>query len=202
MTTSTAPGGSPVSWPSLEPGAPRPLAAQALPPQLADLGFPPELTAAGLADDALGAIRSELEAASLVEYRTVTLTGLIERFGARYLERATLELRAAVEALTAAGRRRATTAGRLATALGLRPDATLAELVDAAPEPFAATLARLRRDLNATKRRIAAHAERSTELLGRRLALVAEVISGYPDGLAPTYGRPLPTAPRLVRGVL
>jgi hypothetical protein len=177
-------------------------ALEQLPPQLADLGFTPEITARGVADETLGAIRAELEAARLVEYRTVTLAGLIERFGTSYLERGTLELSAAVEALAAAGAGRAGAVGRLATTLGLRSDATLAELIDASPAPFAAALAQLRRDLNAAKRRIGAHADRTTDLLGRRLALLAETISGHPDGLAPTYGRPAPTTPRLVRGVL
>ncbi len=173
-----------------------------LPPQLADLGLPPELTARGTADEALVAIRAELESALCVEHRLAVLIGLVDRFGTRYLERATLELSAEVEALALSGSRRAATVARLAAALGLRAEATLSELVDAAPEPLASTLAGLRRDLNAAKRRIAAHAERTTDALGRRLAVLAETISGYPDGLAPSYGRPLPSPPRLVRGVL
>jgi hypothetical protein len=177
-------------------------AAKPLPPQLADLGVAPELARRGVADEALVAIRAEIEAAALVEYRTLTLTGLIERFGTRYLERATLELVSAVEGLQVSGERRSVSVSRVAGELGLRRDATLAELIDAAPEPFAASLRGLRRELNATKRRIAAHAERNTDLLGRRMAIIAEAISGYPDGLPPLYGRPLPAVPRYVKGVL
>jgi hypothetical protein len=189
-------GPAPVATPTSRSGG------ESLLPQLGELGLTPELTAHGSADEAIAAIRAETEAARLVEHRTVTLTGLIERFATRYLERATLELMTAIEELRAAGEVRALRVGRVAVSLGLRQDATLAELIDAAPEPLAPTLSRLRRDLNATKRRIAGHAERNTDLLGRRMALIAEAICGYPDGLPPTYGRPAATAPRLVRGVL
>ncbi|HTW98894.1 MAG TPA: hypothetical protein VMD59_08965 [Acidimicrobiales bacterium] len=206
MTTTTTQSGAPVvaggsSLPA--PGArPGPAGGEALLPQLAELGLAPELAARGVADEAVAAIRAETEAARLVEHRTVTLTGLIERFATRYLERATLELTTAIEGLRAAGEVRALCVGRICTSFGLRYDATLAELIDAAPEPFSSTLSRLRRELNATKRRISLHADRNTELLGRRMALIAEAICGYPDGLPPTYGRPEPVQPRLVRGVL
>lgn len=175
---------------------------ETLPPHSSELGLPPALAEGDLAERAVAAIRAEIEAAAVVEHRSVTLIGLIDRFGTRYLERATLELSAAVEELRASGERRAGAVRRVAEALGLRADATLAELVEAAPQPLSSVLAGLRAKLNASKRRIARHAERNTELLGRRMAIIAEAMSGYPDGLPPTYGRPVPTAPRLVKGVL
>ncbi len=161
-----------------------------------------ELAAHGIGDGAVEAIRAESEQAALVEHRVAVLTGLVERFGTRYLERASEELLSAVEALSAAGERRAAAVGSLASTLGLRREATLGEIVDAAPEPVSSTLAALRAELNAARRRIAAHSEQNTDLLGRRMALVAEAIAGYPDGIPPVYGRAPQAPPRFVRGLL
>src|SRR5579875_3565955 len=139
----------------------------------------------------VGAAREELAAAEAVEQRAAALNALVERSSHRYVGRAAEELARAVDALRAASAARVPLAERAATRLGCAAAATLAELAEASPSPFDAELADLRARLDATARRV-----------GARIALVEAVLAGRCGEVAPTYGRPPASRPRLLRGVL
>jgi|SRR5579875_1098579 len=150
----------------------------------------------------VGAAREELAAAEAVEQRAAALNALVERSSHRYVGRAAEELARAVDALRAASAARVPLAERAATRLGCAAAATLAELAEASPSPFDAELADLRARLDATARRVGALEEENRALLGERIALVEAVLAGRCGEVAPTYGRPPASRPRLLRGVL
>lgn len=163
-----------------------------------------QLVAAG------NAVHEQLQ---LVEYRLAVLSGLLDRYGAdrdrspqptsSYTERAVHELQSAIEALAITERRRQVIVASLATALGREEGATLAEVVDALPpSPTATALHHLRAAMRATKARVEELVARSEDALGRRIALVAEVLASSGGGEPITYGRPLPSLPRFVDGLL
>jgi hypothetical protein len=143
-----------------------------------------------------------LEGLHLVEYRLAVVAALVERFGSRHAERAASELQAAVETLAVSERRRQVALGALAADLGVPETATFAELVECAPTRARDGLRRLRAAMLAAKHRIEVLAERAEDILGRRMALVAEVLASASAPEPPIYGRELRSQPRFVDGLL
>ncbi|HUZ21470.1 MAG TPA: hypothetical protein VMU75_12940 [Acidimicrobiales bacterium] len=153
-------------------------------------------------EEAIVAIRDEAEVAALVEHRTASLHALLAQHDARYLPLATSELEDALGELRAVGDRRLALVGGLVPVLGLSFQPTIGEVVAAAPEPYATTIAELRRRLLVAKSRIEWLSEQNTNLLGERMALVSEALSDGVTEAVPTYGRTPPSLPRFVRGIL
>jgi|GEM_PF-1635495 hypothetical protein len=153
-------------------------------------------------EEAISGIRREAEVAALVEHRTATLHALLAHHDARYLPLATSELEDALDELRSAGERRSGLVAGLVPVLGLSLQPTIGDVAAAAPEPYATTIAELRRQLLLAKARIERLSAQNTNLLGQRMALVAETLAGGVTEAAPTYGRTPPSRPRFVRGIL
>jgi hypothetical protein len=159
-------------------------------------------SAEALAEQLLGAGRMVLEGLLVVEYRLATVAALVERFGSRHTERATIEMQSAIESLASAERQRQAALSSLAITLGIPVTATIGELVDAAPPNVHDALRELRGSMLSAKHRIEGLSERAEDVLGRRIALVAEVLASSAGPEPPTYGRELRPSPRFVDGLL
>ena len=155
-----------------------------------------------LARELLDTGSAVLEDLHLVEYRLAVVAALVERFGSRHAERAAIELQTAVEALSVSERRRQAALAAVAGELAIPETATFAQLVDLAPLAARDALRQLRASMLVTKHRIEVLSERAEDVLGRRIALVAEVLASTSDPEPPTYGRELRPRPRFVDGLL
>jgi hypothetical protein len=153
-------------------------------------------------DALLCATRAESIAAGVLEHRAAALWALLSKGGPRYLSRATSELDDAINTVEDASEARRHAATRAASALGLSRDARLSEFASVAPSPYGSALLALRADLLMLRERLVNIAESNTTELGQRIALVSEALSSVGDDSSATYGRPMPNAARLVRGVL
>jgi hypothetical protein len=162
--------------------------------------------ATGRLDDRCGelvtTVRAALDALQVVEHRLATVAALVERHGTRYVQRATIELNTAIEALTVAERRRITQITTLCTELGVVSGTSFAALIDIIGAPFSDPLAEARAQMLSTKARVTDLSERAEEVLGRRLALVAEALAAGGEIETTTYGRATRARPRYVDGLL
>jgi hypothetical protein len=147
-------------------------------------------------------VRSALEDMLLLEYRLATLASVIERFGTRHIERAVTEMQAAVEKLTVTEKQRQVGVAALAEALGISPTLTFVDVIDLAPPGVRGVLTGARADMLGAKRRIDVLVARAEDLLGRRIALVTEVLGSTAEAEESTYGRSARPRPKFVDGLL
>jgi hypothetical protein len=155
-----------------------------------------------LAERLLDTGSAVLEELRSVEYRLAVVAALVDRFGSRHAERAAIELQAAVESLAVSERRRQAALAAVAAAVEVPETATFAELVDLVPLRARDALRQLRASMLAAKHRIELLSERAEDVLGRRIALVAEVLACTSEPEPPMYGRELRSKPRFVDGLL
>ncbi len=148
-------------------------------------------------------VDDEAAAAELLELRFAALGALVIGHGARYLPMATEELETAFDDFCTRSARRRRVLSKVAEFLGCQPDATLLEVAERCAPPFSERLSELRDRLCEIRSRIEQLAGENSDLLGRRLALADEALADAAgDEASPTYGRPSPSRPRLIRGVL
>lgn len=146
----------------------------------------------------LQATRELVEAVLLVEHRLAALAALSERFGTRYLMRATTELQAATDHLAAVEEQRRLAVVEATDVLGCPSAETLDELVTAVEEPLRSLLLGIRAELSQAQRRIGLIRGRADDVLGRRIALIVETLATPGDITRSIYGRSLRPLPRRV----
>lgn len=159
---------------------------------------PLDNTEQGAMDGVLTTTRELVEAVLVVEHRLAAIASLSERFGTRYLARATVELEEAANRLAMGEHRRRSAVARAATFLPPPAVTTLDELVGVAPEPLRTFLADSRAELAVAQERIRLLRERAEDILGRRVTLIVEALSAPGDMANVTYGRSYRARPRHV----
>ena len=136
-------------------------------------------------DNLVATTRQLVEAVLVVEFRLASVAALTERFGARYGERATIELQGASDRLKI-----------------IEEVSTIDELLDVTPGPIRQLLADSRADLLAARDRIDILRGKAEDIVGRRIALVVEALTAPGSALEATYGREHRPRSRVVSGVL
>lgn len=103
-----------------------------------------------------------------------------------WLAHATSEVEHVLEGLQAAGEKRSAAARDVATELGLGAQATLAQMADAAPDPWREILRQHRTAMLAAFEHIQSVSERNKEILARGLAATTDALALL--GQAPVTG--------------
>jgi FlgN protein len=107
----------------------------------------------------------------------------------RWLHHATAEVNLVMTELSQATAARTATASQLATAVGLTPEATLAELAGAATREWSAMLTDQREQLRDLLRQIEAVGRTNREILASRLSVTRDALVMLGEAPAVGYGR-------------
>ena len=153
-------------------------------------------------DNLVATTRQLVEAVLVVEFRLASVAALTERFGARYGERATIELQGASDRLKIIEERRRAAMSVATSLLGKPSVSTIDELLYVTPGPIRQLLADSRADLLAARDRIDILRGKAEDIVGRRIALVVEALTAPGSALEATYGREHRPRSRVVSGVL
>jgi hypothetical protein len=158
--------------------------------------------ASGLEDGAttrvIQATRALVEGVLVVEYRLAAVASLAERFGTKYLARATTELQEATDQLALIEEQRRAAVLEASALLGHPSAETLDELVTVAAEPLRSFLLGTRAELSQAQRRIGLIRGRADDILGRRITLIVEALATPGDITRSIYGRSVRPLPRRV----
>ena len=153
-------------------------------------------------DYLIAASRDTVECVLVLEMRLASVAVLAERFGARYLDKATTELQSAQDALRLADSRRRNALGAAGLELGLGERAGLDEIAEASREPLRSCLLDTRSEFSMARDRIKILKAKAEDTLGRRITLVADALRAPGDSSDSIYGRPRYARPTLVSNLL
>jgi hypothetical protein len=153
-------------------------------------------------DKLLATTRQLVEGVLAVEFRLAAVAALTEKFGARYAQRATIELQGASDRLAVIEEHRRAAVSSATAVLGHPAVTTLDELLDIAPGPIRGLLADSRTELMAAHERIEILRGKAEDILGRRITRIVEALTVPGSAVESTYGREHRPRARLVSGVL
>jgi hypothetical protein len=143
-------------------------------------------------------MRELVDATLVVEYRLAALAALVGGTGTSYTERATRDLQEATDGIAEIESRRRWELSAAADLLGADATDALDSLIELAPDRLRAALTDARAELDGSRRRIDKLRTTAEEVLGRRITLIAEVLSNPEDRAPAIYGRPHRPRPRRV----